>query len=175
LYYSQTDESLDISLDEDGTQVTNLVEHTTLIPTKTEDILISVSSNVGLRHNSDYLLDDVQFPTHSKIFEITANDVGDYTVTATGGKSFDTAHLKVATTQNSQYSIQTVPLPISSGLTQPLMMVSIVDENKNIVDVSELFGSSLTLNVDSINSKIGSSKIHMLNSSQNPPIHHDTC
>ncbi len=161
LYYSESNDSLDVSLDEDGTQVTNLVEHTTLIPVKTEDILISISSESGLEHNSDYLLDDVQFPTHSKIFEIIAHDVGDYAVTATGGKSFDSANLSVTTSQNSQYFIQTTPLPISSGLTQPLMMVSIVDEDQNIIEISELFDSSLVLNVDSINSKIGSSKLHL--------------
>ena len=162
VYYSESAESLDVSIDEDGTQVTNLVEHTTLIPVKTEDLLISISSEYGLEYDSDYLLDGIQFPTHSKIFEITANNVGEYSVTATGAKSSDTANLSVKTTQNSQYSIQIVALPISSGLTQPLMMITIVDEDGNIVDVSESFGSSLNLNLNTIDAKITTSKLHLI-------------
>ena len=162
VYYSESIESLDISINEDGTQVTNLVEHTTLIPVKSEDLLISISSESGLEYDSDYLLDSVQFPTHSKIFKITANNVGEYSVTATGGKNSDTANLTVKTTQNSQYSIHLVALPISSGLTQPLMMISIVDEGGNIIDVSESFGTSLYLNINTIDAKISSSKLHLI-------------
>ncbi len=38
------------------------------------------------------------------------------------------------------------------------MIVTIADEDQNIVDVSEMFGSAFTLNADAINAKIGSSK-----------------
>ncbi len=100
LYHSETQESISVSINDDGTQITNVVENITLVPLEIEDTVISISSEAGLEHNSDYLLDDI-FPTHSKIFEITANNVGKYTVTATGGNDFDTADLTVETTKFS--------------------------------------------------------------------------
>ncbi|MCJ8306560.1 MAG: hypothetical protein HRU07_05865 [Nitrosopumilus sp.] len=159
LYYSETIETLEITVDESGTQVTNLVEQLTLIPLKSEDVLISISSESGLKHNSNYLIDGAQFPTHSKLFEITAENVGDYTITATGGNSYDSADLTVTTTYNSQYSILVTPLPIRAENTQPLMMISIVDEDGNILDVRDSFGSSLSLDIHTVDSVVGASSI----------------
>ena len=157
LYYTETTETLDVTLGKDDIQITNLVDHTTLIPVKSADSLITISSESGLKHDSNYMIDDTQFPSNSKVFEIIAEDVGEYIITATGGKSSDTANLKVVTNYNSQYSILTTTLPVLTDNTQPLLMVSIIDENQNIVDISEAFGFSLYMDAYSDNSKIGSS------------------
>lgn len=160
LYYAVQTEEIDIIIDdEDGTQISNVIEQTVLVPIKTEDILVSISSQSGLKHDSSYVLYDVAFPTHSKIFEITAKSVGDYTVTVTGGSSYATSNL-VATTDNiSSYSIHTTELPILSHTTQPLLMVSIVDENGYLLDTSELFGTLISMDVYSTNGKISSSSV----------------
>jgi len=159
LYHAEQTEEIEIILDEDGVQISNEIVQTVLIPVKTEDIQISISSQSGLKHNSSYLLNDVSFPTHSKVFEITANSVGNYTVTATGGNSYDTAPLVVTTDHNSLYSIHITELPILSHNSQPLLMISIVNENDELVDVSELFGKLITVNVYSTNGKISASTI----------------
>ena len=130
-----------------------------MVPVKTEDAYISISSQRGLSYDSSYTLDDVQFPTHSKVFEIKADNVGDYTITATGGNSFDTANLKVTTDHNSNYSIKILELPTLSHLSQPLMMVSVVDNNDKLVDITTLFGSLFSVDVYSNNAKISSSSI----------------
>ena len=162
VYYSESTEVLDVTIgDNSETQITNLVEHTTLIPLKSEDVLISISSESGLVHNSNYLVDGARYPTHSKIFEIIAEDVGEYTIMATGAKSHDDANLTVTTSYNTQYSIQLTQLPTKSDNTQPLVMVSIIDENANILDIGDSFGTSITLNVDSDNLKTNSSTLDL--------------
>jgi len=159
LYHAEQTEEIEIIVDDDGVQISNSVTQTVLVPVKTEDIQISISSQNGLKHNSSYLLNDVSFPTHSKVFEITANSVGNYTVTATGGNSHDTAPLAVTTDNNSLYSIHTTELPILSHSTQPLLIISIINENNELVDISELFGKLITVDLYSTNGKISSSSI----------------
>ena len=160
VYYSNSTQVLDVTVDDDSeTQVTNLVEHTTLIPLKSEDLLISISSQAGLVHNSNYLIDGASYPTHSKIFEIIAEDVGEYTIIATVAKSHDDASLTVTTSYNTLYSIQLTQLPTKSDNLQPLVMVSIIDENGNILDIGDSFGTSITLNVDSNDLRIRSSSL----------------
>ena len=160
LYYAETNEVLDITLDGNSeTQITNSVEHTTLIPLKYEDVLISISSASGLTHNNNYLVDGARYPTNSKVFEIIADDVGEYTITATGAKNHDDANLTVTTSYNTQYSIQLTQLPTKSNDTQPLVMISIIDEDANILDIGDSFGKSLTLNVDSVDAVFPSSTI----------------
>ena len=151
---------MDVTIDDDSeTQITNLVEHTTLIPLKSEDLLISISSQAGLVHNSNYLIDGASYPTHSKVFEIIAENVGEYTIIATGAKSHDDATLTVTTSYNTSYSIQLTQLPTKSDNAQPLVMVSIIDENGNILDIGDSFGTSITLNVDSNDLRINSSSL----------------
>ena len=160
VYYSNSTDVLDITIDSDsGTQITHLVEHTTLIPIKSEDLMISISSESGLTHNSNYLIDGARYPTHSKMFEIIADEVGEYTVIATGAKSHNDASLSVTTSYNTQYSIQLTKLPTKSDDVQPLIMVSIIDENSNILDIGDSFGASITLNIDSDDLRIPSSPI----------------
>jgi len=160
VYYSNSTDVLDITIDDDSeTQITNLVEHTTLIPLKSEDLMISISSESGLTHNSNYLVDGARYPTHSKMFEILADEVGEYTIMATGAKSHDDASLIVTTSYNTQYSIHLIQLPTKSDDAQPLIMVSIVDEDSNILDIGDSFGTSLTLDIDSNDLLIPSSSI----------------
>jgi len=159
LYHAEQTEEIEITVDEDGVQISNSIVQTVLVPVKTEDILISISSQNGLEHNSSYLLDDVSFPTHSKVFEITANSVGNYTVTATGGNSYDTAPLAVTTDHNSLYSIYITELPILSHSTQPLLIISIVNENGELIDVTELFGRIISVDLYSTNDKISASSV----------------
>lgn len=158
LYHAEQTEEINISVDDD-IQITSIVDQTILIPVKTEDTLISVSSQSGLSYDSSYTLDDVQFPTHSKVFEITAENVGDYTITATGGNSFDTAQLIVTTDHNSKYSINLTELPTLSHMTQPLLLVSVIDDDENLVDIEKIFGSLFTVDVYSTNAKVSSSVI----------------
>jgi len=157
LYHAEQTEEIVVTVDDEGVQISNIVQQTILVPVKTEDVLISISSENGLEHNSSYLLDDISFPTHSKIFEITANSVGNYTITATGGNNYDTANLLVTTDNNSLYSIHVTELPILSHSTQPLLMVSIVNENAELIDVSEIFGRIISVDVYSTNGKVSSS------------------
>jgi len=159
LYHAEQTEKIEITLDDDGVQVSNIIEQTVLIPVNTEDAVISISSENGLKYDSSYLLDDVQFPTHSKVFEITAESVGNYTITVTGGNSYSTSTLFVTTDQNSDYKIKVVELPILSHYSQPLLMVSIVNENDELVDISELFGSNISVDVYSTNARITSSSV----------------
>lgn len=159
LYHAEQTEEIEITLDDNGVQVSNIVEQTVLVPVKTEDVLISISSENGLKHNSSYLLDDIQFPTHSKIFEISAESIGNYTITVTGGNSYSTSSLFVTTDHNSDYKIKIVELPILSHYSQPLLMVSIVNENDELLDISELFGSSISVDVYSTNARTTSSSI----------------
>lgn len=159
LYHAEQTEEIEIIVDENGVQISNEIVQTVLVPVYTEDIQISISSQSGLKHNSSYLLDDVSFPTHSKIFEITANSVGNYTVIATGGNSYDTAPLAVTTDNNSLYSIHITELPILSHSTQPLLLISIINENGSLVDVSELFGRLFSVNLYSTNGKISASAV----------------
>jgi len=161
LYHAEQTEEIEIIVDEEGVQITNVVQQTVLVPSKTEDIQISISSQSGIEHDSSYLLNDVSFPTHSKIFEITANNVGNYTITATGGNSHDTANLQVTTTYNSKFSILSTLLPVRTENTQPLLMISIVDENGNIIDISDSFGSTISLNIHTINGVVGASSIKL--------------
>ncbi len=158
LYHIEQTEEIEITVNED-VQISNVVEQTVLIPIKTEDVQISISSENGLSHDSSYLLNDVSFPTNSKVFEITANSVGNYTVTATGGNNYDTVNLQVTTDHNSLYSVHITELPILSHSTQPLFMVSIINEDGKLVDVSELFGRLTTVDVYSTNGKISSSHV----------------
>ncbi len=159
LYHAEQTEEIEITVNDDDIQISNVIEQTVLIPVKTEDIQISISSENGLYHDSSYLLNDVLFPTNSKTFEITANSVGNYTITATGGNNYDTAPLVVTTDHNALYSVHITELPILSHSTQPLLLVSIVNEDGKLVDVSELFGKLITVNVYSTNDKISSSSV----------------
>jgi len=159
VYYSNSTQVLDITIDDSETQITNFVEHTTLIPLKSEDLLISISSQAGLVYNSNYLIDGASYPTHSKIFEIIAEDVGEYTIIATGAKSHDDASLTVTTSHNNSYSIQLMQLPTKSDNLQPLVMVSIIDENANILDIGDSFGTSIPLSVDSNDLRINSTSL----------------
>lgn len=161
LYYSDTEDTLEITINDDGTQISNVIEHITLIPIKIDDNIISISSQAGLEYNSNYLIDSYNLPTQSKVFEIITQNEGDYIVTATGGNSYDTANLQVTTTHNSKFSILLTPLPIRAETTQPLLFVSIVDENGNIIDISDSFGSTILLNIHTINGVVGKSSIKL--------------
>jgi len=159
IYHAEQTEEIEIIIDEDDVQISNYIVQTVLVPVKTEDIQISISSQSGLKHNSSYLLNDVSFPTHSKVFEITANSVGNYTITATGGNSYDTAPLLVTTNNNSLYSVHITELPILSHSTQPLLIISVTNEDGQLIDVSELFGRLISVDLYSTNGKISSSHI----------------
>ncbi len=159
LYYAEQTEEIEITVNEDDIQISNSIVQTVLIPIKTEDVQISISSENGLFHDSSYLLNDVSFPTNSKTFEITANSVGNYTITATGGNNYDTAPLVVTTDHNALYSVHITELPILSHSTQPLLFVSIVNEDGKLVDVSELFGRLISVNLYSTNGKISASHV----------------
>jgi len=162
LYHAEQTEEIEIIID-DGIQISNEIVQTVLVPVKTEDVQISISSQNGIQHDSSYLLDDVSFPTHSKTFEITANSVGNYTITATGGNSYDTAPLVVTTNNNSLYTINLTELPILSHNSQPLLLVSIVNENGESVNVSEVFGQIVTVDVYSTGGMLSSSIIQFEN------------
>jgi len=88
--------------------------------------------------------------------QITANSVGNYTITATGGNSYDTAPLVVTTTHNSLYTINLTELPILSHNSQPLLLMSISNENSELVSVSELFGQIVTVDVYSTGGMLSS-------------------
>lgn len=160
LYHSVSTQELDISID-NGTQVTTEIEVTTLIPVKSDDTTFSVSSTSGLDYNSDYIMDGNTLSTNNKVFEIVAKNTGTYDITATGGGSSKVTQLQVTTNHDSSYAIQMVQLPTHLSMTQPLVMVSIIDEDGNIVDVSKIFGPSLRLEAHTIDTKIGSKTIKM--------------
>lgn len=161
LYHSESEDTLEITIDDDGTQISNIVEYTTLTPIKITNDIISISSEAGLEYDSNYLIDGYHLPTQSKIFEIITQNEGDYIVTATGGNSYDTANLQVTTTHNSKFSILLTSLPIRTQSTQPLLFVSVVDENGSIIDIADSFGDSISLDIHTINGVVGKSSIKM--------------
>lgn len=159
LYHVKLSDELVISMNNDGEQITDEITYTTLFPIESNYNRISISAQNGLEYDSDYLVGSPNLRTNNKIFEINAESTGSYTITVIGGGNSDTATLDVVSPNHSNYSILATPLPVLSQNFQPLFMVSIVDENNNIVDINNMFGNFIEIDIYNFDSDIVSNKL----------------
>ena len=143
---------------EDETQQTVLLDQFTITPTLFDEQIVTVSSSGNVKHENTYeLRQNNKVPGSALEIPLMAQGDGIHSifVSATNLDS-STSEFEVVQQYDEQYNFHITKLPFSSGTNKDVAMISIVDGNQNIVDVStisednlKLFISSQSLFVDS--------------------------
>jgi hypothetical protein len=158
LYWQNVTKSVNTSIDEnDGTAVQSVLATQTLVPLPLDDRIISIASQAGLVHKTIYQMSQSNRleSTEGKgrlsaiQFELAASNQGDYTISVSGsGLGTSQTKLLVVPEHTESYKIGIVPLPSKHQVGQDLAMVSILDQEGNLV------GSGMVQNIEIVTSKI---------------------
>lgn len=160
LYFSNSTETINISLDDEGSQISSIVEQTTLYPITTDGRSVTVSSNGGLEHDSVYEMSEHGLKTHAIEFEIVGNSNGKYVVELSGtGIEKTSATVEIKTSDKDEYHANITPLPAQTNLPQELAIISVVDSNDALVNVKEIFGKTLTVGVSATSARLNDDEI----------------
>ncbi|MEM3065157.1 MAG: hypothetical protein QW177_07285 [Candidatus Nitrosotenuis sp.] len=160
LYWQNVTRSVNTSMDEiDGTTVQSVLATQTLVPLPLDDRTITVSSQVGLDHKTMYQMSqsNILESTEGKgrlsaiEFELAASNQGDYTISVSGpGLDTSQTKLRVVPEHTESYKIGIVPLPSRPDIRQDLAIVSILDQEGNLVDS----GMAQSKDIEIVTSKI---------------------
>jgi len=160
LYWQNVTKSVNTSMDEiDGTSVQSVLSTQTLVPLPLDDRTITVSSQAGLDHKTMYQMSqsNILESTEGKgrlsaiEFELAASNQGDYTISVSGpGLGTSQTKLRVIPEHTESYKIGIVPLPSRPEVRQDLAMVSILDQEGNLVDS----GTAQNKDIEIVTSKI---------------------
>ena len=158
LYWQNVTKSVSTSVDEiDGTAVQSVLSTQTLVPLPLDDRTISIASQAGLVHKTMYQMSQSNRleSTEGKgrlaaiEFDLAASNQGDYTISVSGpGLGTSQTKLLVVPEHTESYKIGIVPLPSKHQVRQDLAMVSILDQEGNLVD------SGMVQNIEIVTSNI---------------------
>lgn len=160
LYFSNATETINISLDDEGSQISTTAEQTTLYPIITDGRSVTISSNGGLEHDSVYEMSEHGLKTHAIEFEIIGHDNGEYIVELSGTgieKTFATVEIKAS--NKNEYRANIIPLPTQTNLPQELAIISVVDSNDALVDVKDTFGKPLTVGTSATSARLNDDEV----------------
>ena len=160
LYWQNVTKSVNTSMDEiNGTKIQSVLSTQMLVPLPLDDRTITIASQQGLIHKTMYQMSQSNRLESSEgkgrlaaiEFELTASNQGDYTISVSGpGLDTSQTKLEVVPQHTESYKIGIVSLPSRLGVLQDLAIVSILDEEGNLVDSSMVQNK----NIEIIPSKI---------------------
>ena len=160
LYFSNSTETIDIKVDDKGSQISTISEQSELYPMITDGRSVTVSSNAGLEHDSVYEMTEHGLKTHAIEFEIIGISNGIYDVEISGtGIKMATASVEIKTSDENEYYVNVVPLPTQTDKPQALAIISIVDSDGNLVDVKDTFGKNVIVDVSATSARLSDDKV----------------
>ncbi len=159
LYFSNSTETIDITLDAQGSQVSSIISQDTLYPMTADGRSVTVSSNTGLSHDSVYEMTQHKLKTHAIEFEILGKSNGEYVVDLSGtGIEKTSATVKIMT-PDDEYHISIVQLPTQTDIPQELAIISIVDFEGDLVDVKDTFGKNMKMSISATSARLNGAEI----------------
>ena len=152
LYRTVSDESINIGLDDVTTTKTSTEFYplaSMSSPISDDAIKLYITSN-GAKHDSVAILDAEGIPTHVNIYDIGGTPgVYDVTVSSPQMDSQEAETVEFTGESPDKYHIEMLPLPALTGHILDLALIYIVDSEGRVVDPKEVFGSGITLHLES--------------------------
>ena len=152
LYHTVSDKSVNVGLDDVTTTKTSTEFYplaSMSSPISEDAIKLYITSN-GAKHDSVTILDAIGIPTHVNIYDIGGTPgVYDVTVSSPQMDSQEPESVEFTGKSPDKYHIEILPLPALTGHILDLALIYIVDSEGRVVDPKEVFGSGITLHLES--------------------------